>query len=106
MFILYIPIFENMAQQIPVKLGNLNDLFLLTNYFTQSKKIVYNIEKYDEGQRISNIKIENITFDNITFRYDMNDNNSKNIINNFSLNINKNDIFLRSITLHLKCLNC
>jgi ABC-type multidrug transport system fused ATPase/permease subunit len=91
MFILYIPIFENMAQQIPVKLGNLNDLFLLTNYFTQSKKIVYNIEKYDEGPRISNIKIENITFDNITFRYDMNDNNSKNIINNFSLNINKND---------------
>lgn len=39
MFILYIPIFENMTQQIPIKLGNLNDLFILTNYFTQNKKL-------------------------------------------------------------------
>jgi ABC-type multidrug transport system fused ATPase/permease subunit len=89
MFILYIPIFEGMTQQIPVKLGNLNDLLLLTNYFTQNKKIIQNIEQYSSQEILENIKhIENITFDNITFKYD---NNSENIISNFSLKINKND---------------
>lgn len=92
MFMLYIPIFENMTHQIPLKLGNLNDLMLLSDYFTKNKKI---IDEDQDFSKISNRKmpIDNINyilFDNITFSYDE-DTKDKIIINNFSLKINKDD---------------
>lgn len=89
MFILYIPIFENMTQNIPVRLGNLNDLILLSDYFISHKKIIpeYELKKDNNDSNKINIdNIYNIKYDNISFSYD-----DKNIINNFSLNINKND---------------
>lgn len=89
MFMLYIPIFENMTQNIPVRLGNLNDLMLLSDYFTSHKKIIpeYELKKENnENNKINISNIDNIVFNNISFAYD-----EKNIINNFSLNINKND---------------
>jgi ABC-type multidrug transport system fused ATPase/permease subunit len=86
MFILYIPIFENMTQQIPIKLGNLNDLFLLSDYFVKNKKI--NIHRTISNKPNLNQNINKISFDNITFKYD---NDSENIIKNFSLSIYQNE---------------
>ena len=90
MFMLYIPIFENMTQNIPLRLGNLNDLLLLSEYFITNKKIMteceLNKEDNDNNNKIKINNIDNITLKNISFAYD-----KKNIINDFSLNIKKND---------------
>jgi ABC-type multidrug transport system fused ATPase/permease subunit len=91
MFILFIPIFENMTQQIPLKLGNLTDLLLLSDYFIKNSKIDPNINSSNNiitGKNINNI--QNIQIENISFNYDSSSNIS-NIINDFSMTINKND---------------
>ena len=97
MFILFVPIFENMTQQIPMKLVNINDLIIISNYLVNNKKILldkngymYNEDnKEDEEDKKSIDTINNISFDKIYFKYD--ENNGKNILENFSLTINKND---------------
>jgi ABC-type multidrug transport system fused ATPase/permease subunit len=89
MFMLYIPIFENMTHQIPIKLGNLNDLILLADYFTKNKKIMdkdLSQVSSSSNRNLSIDKVQNIVFDNITFAYE-----SNNIIKDFSLSINRND---------------
>jgi ABC-type multidrug transport system fused ATPase/permease subunit len=86
---LYIPIFENMTHQIPIKLGNLNDLILLADYFTKNKKIMdkdLSQVSSSSNRNLSIDKVQNIVFDNITFAYE-----SNNIIKDFSLSINRND---------------
>jgi ABC-type multidrug transport system fused ATPase/permease subunit len=102
-FILFIPIFENMTQQIPMKLANINDLLIISNYLIDNKKILldekgnmYNENK--EQLNKSNINsINSITFDNITFKYNSNNssnnnnNENKNILENFSLIIKNKD---------------
>lgn len=95
-FILFIPVFENMTQQIPMKLANINDLIAISDYFVNNKKIliddkgfIYNEEEEDKNSNSININSVNIiTFDKISFRYG---DNEKNIFENFSLNIKKND---------------
>lgn len=88
-FMLYVPIFENMTNQIPIKLGNLSDLLLLSHYFIKNKKVNPNIELESNYNNLLLLDyIDNIVFDNITFSYEE-DNNK--IIKNFSLNINKKD---------------
>ena len=93
MFMIYIPIFENMTQNIPIKLSNLNDLLILSDYFIDSKKITpeYEIKKNNDdfNNKIVISDVENITFKNVSFNYS--ENSVTNIINDFSLSINKND---------------
>lgn len=99
MFILFIPIFENMTQQIPMKLVNINDLMIISNYFVKNKKILIDSNGYMINEDIEESKqqlnsIDSIKFDKIKFRYnDQNkdNNNENNIFDNFSLTINKND---------------
>jgi ABC-type multidrug transport system fused ATPase/permease subunit len=94
-FILFIPIFESMTQQIPMKLVNINDLIIISNYFVSNKKILlddngymYNEEEKDNKDKINLNTVNNIEFNNITFKYN---NTHKNILENFSLTINNKD---------------
>jgi len=98
MFILFIPIFENMTQQIPIKLVNINDLMIISDYFVKNKKIlldnrgyIYNEDnELDKDKNFKNINsVDKITFNNITFKYEKEADN--NILENFSLTINKKD---------------
>jgi len=114
-FILFIPIFENMTQEIPMKLANINDLIIISNYFVDNKKILLDDKGYmyneddDNSPNKNNINsIDSISFDKIRFKYEediaqselkteenikniKNSKNSKNILENVSLTINKND---------------
>ena len=118
-FILFIPIFENMTQQIPIKLSNINDLIFISDYLVNNKKILlddkgnmYNEDEDNSIDKTSINSIDNITFDRIIFRYEDKEESSgasrdaslisrkdsfpsekeeKNILENISLTINKND---------------
>lgn len=91
-FMLFIPIFESMTQQIPVKLGNLSDLLLLADYFIKNKKIntdyidLENINIRQDNKLVLG-SIDSIVFDRVTFSYDIN--NSEKIIRDFMLQIDK-----------------
>ena len=89
-FMLYIPIFESMTQQIPIKLSNLNDLLLISDYFLKNKKIDPDVDNFNLQEKgVILEEIENIVFENVIFSYE--EVKKDNIINNFSLNINKTD---------------
>ena len=106
-FMLFIPIFESMTQQIPIKLGNLSDLLLLANYFIKNKKInpdyidvidVNNTDLLRKDNKLVLDSIDSIVFDKVTFSYFSDDMNNPNdviynepIIQDFMLQINKNN---------------
>lgn len=102
-FMLFIPIFESMTQQIPIKLGNLSDLLLLANYFIKNKKInpdyidvidVNNTDLLRKDNKLVLDSIDSIVFDKVTFSYfsdDMNNLYNDPIIQDFMLQINKNN---------------
>lgn len=104
-FILFIPIFESMTQQIPIKLGNLSDLLLLANYFITNKKInpeyidiidVDNSDLLRKNDKLFLDSIHSIVFDKVTFSYDTNNSNDispigEPILLDFMLQIDKNE---------------
>lgn len=94
-FVLYIPIFQNITSDIPIKSVYFTDLVLILRNFVKSKKLSVDSNGYlttlNYPYSYSKDNIDkcngNILFDNITFSYQPIDNFDNYIFRDFSLDI-------------------